>query len=78
MKLSNVILGSTILFLYACGGGGGGTPGAPGLPGSVWRNGDNPPSNSLGVNGDYYLDNLDGFVYKKISRSHYKVCLNFT
>ena len=26
MKLSNVILGSTILFLYACGGGGGGTP----------------------------------------------------
>ena len=26
MKLSHSILGSTLLFLYACGGGGGGTP----------------------------------------------------
>ena len=26
MKFSHSILGSTLLFLYACGGGGGGTP----------------------------------------------------
>jgi len=57
------------------GGGGGGTPGPPGTPGSVWRNGDNPPLNSLGINGDYYLDNLTGIVYKKISNVYQQQAL---
>ena len=39
------------------GGGGSG--------GSVWRDGDGVPSNSLGSNGDYYLNNLNGDVYRK-------------
>lgn len=39
--------------------------GGQGDPGSVWRNGAGVPANSLGVNGDYYLDNTTGDVYKK-------------
>jgi hypothetical protein len=62
---------TTLGFGFQGGGsGGGGAPGQPGLPGSVWRNGDGLPSNSLGINGDYYLDNLDGFVYKKIGGTY--------
>ena len=41
----------------AIGGGGGG--------GTVWRNGSGAPSNSLGANGDYYLNDDNGDVYKK-------------
>ena len=44
-----------------------GSAGAPGAPGSVWRNGSGVPSNSLGANGDYYLNTDNGDVYKKSS-----------
>ena len=46
--------------------GGGGPPGPAGTAGSVWRNGSGLPPNGLGVNGDYYLNDDDGFVYSKI------------
>jgi hypothetical protein len=47
------------------GGAGGaqGPAGPPGAPGSVWRNGNGVPANSLGVDGDYYLDDASGNVY---------------
>lgn len=44
------------------GGGGGG--------GSVWRNGSGVPSNSLGSNGDYYLNDDNGDVYLKASGTY--------
>jgi hypothetical protein len=47
------------------GSGGGGTPGPQGTPGSVWRSDSGPPADGLGLNGDYYLDNDDGSVYRK-------------
>lgn len=55
------------------GSGGGGTPGPQGTPGSVWRNGSGVPSNSLGINGDYYLDNDTGQVYQKIANVYQPV-----
>lgn len=39
--------------------------GAAGAPGSVWFDGSGVPSGGLGVNGDYYLENASGDVYKK-------------
>ena len=39
------------------GGGGGG--------GSAWRSGPGVPSNGLGVNGDFYLNETNGDVYEK-------------
>lgn len=52
---------------------GGGTTGSAGgaiLPGlgattTVWLNGAGVPSNTLGYNGDYYLDTLTGDIYWK-------------
>ena len=43
--------------------------GVTGTPGSVWRDGAGVPSNSLGVDGDYYLDTrtYNGNVYRKVS-----------
>lgn len=41
---------------YASSGGGGG---------SAWHNGSGAPSDSLGEDGDYYLDNNTGDVYQK-------------
>ena len=38
------------------GGGGGGTPGAAGANGKSVRNGSGPPLDSLGINGDFYID----------------------
>lgn len=35
--------------------------------GSVWRTGSGVPSNTLGVNGDFYLRSTNGDVYKKAS-----------
>lgn len=46
----------------AIGGGGGG--------GTVWRNGSGAPSNSLGANGDYYLNDDNGDVYKKTAGTY--------
>jgi len=37
--------------------------GPAGANGSVWRNGTGVPSNDLGANGDYYLDDATGDVY---------------
>jgi hypothetical protein len=55
------------------GSGGGGTPGPAGTPGSVWRNGSGIPSNSLGINGDYYLNNDNGFVFQKVAGAYVQV-----
>ena len=56
-------------------GGPVGPAGPPGAPGSVWRNGVGVPNNSLGANGDYYLDNNTGNVYLRAS-SAYSVTAN--
>lgn len=42
----------------------------PGLPGATWRNGAGVPSNSLGVNNDYYLNDSNSDYYKKISGTY--------
>lgn len=55
-------------------GSGSGSPGAPGAPGSVWRTGSGAPSNSLGLNGDLYLDIVTGNVYQKISGTYSLSC----
>ena len=41
--------------------------GADGAAGSVWRNGSGVPSDSLGVDGDYYLNGINGDVYKRVT-----------
>jgi hypothetical protein len=41
--------------------------GAAGAPGSVWYDGSGVPSGGLGINGDYYLENTSGDVYKKVT-----------
>lgn len=46
---------------YAGGGGGGG---------SVWRSGAGAPSNSLGDDGDFYLNTTNGDVYYKSSGTY--------
>ena len=45
--------------------GGPGPQGDQGDPGSVWRNGAGIPLDSLGIDGDYYLENVTGDVYRK-------------
>lgn len=44
--------------------------GTPGTPGTVMRNGTGAPSNSLGINGDYYFDGSTGNVYLKSSGAY--------
>ena len=51
-------------------GGPPGPAGAPGAPGSVWRDGSGPPADALGIDGDYYLDNLTGNVYAKAAGTY--------
>lgn len=41
--------------------------GGYGVGATVWRDGDGVPADTLGYNGDYYLDNLTGDVYRKVS-----------
>lgn len=48
-----------------------------GPPGSVWRDGAGAPSNALGVDGDYYLDDNTGLVYRKAA-GVYTVVANIT
>jgi hypothetical protein len=43
----------------------GGATGATGAPGSIWRNGAGVPSNSVGIDGDFYLNTSNGDVYKR-------------
>jgi hypothetical protein len=56
-------------------GGPVGPQGPPGTPGAVWRNGNGVPLNSLGNNGDYYLDDLTDNVYLRAS-SAYSIVAN--
>lgn len=44
-----------------------GIKGEDGTPGSVWYSGNGEPSSELGINNDFYLNNLNGDVYKKES-----------
>ena len=44
-----------------------GNPGNNGIDGNIWRNGNGVPSNGLGVNDDYYLDDVTSDYYKKIA-----------
>lgn len=46
------------------------TPGPQGDPGSVWRDGSGAPASTLGVDGDYYLDDATGDVYLKASGAY--------
>lgn len=63
--------------------GAGGPQGAQGLPGNdaagtagtIWRDGAGAPSNALGINGDYYLNDTNGDVYLKAAGS-YSVAAN--
>jgi len=56
-------------------GGPAGPTGPAGTPGSVWRDGTGVPANSLGVNGDYYLNDATGDVYLR-SASVYSIVAN--
>ena len=56
-------------------GGPAGPQGPAGVPGSVWRNGNGPPLDSLGNNGDYYLNDLTDNVYLRAS-SVYTIVAN--
>jgi hypothetical protein len=47
--------------------GPGGAPGTNGAPCSVWYQGSSAPTVALGIDGDYYLDTLNGNVYNKQS-----------
>jgi hypothetical protein len=55
-----------VIILNQPSAGGGGTPGAPGAPGSKWYSGTGPPDPSLGIDGDFYIDNSTGDYYQKI------------
>lgn len=50
--------------------GATGADGAPGVVGSVWRDGAGAPSNGLGSNGDYYLNDSNGDVYFKAAGAY--------
>jgi hypothetical protein len=50
--------------------GNTGATGAAGADGATWRSGSGAPANSLGVNGDYYLDTATGDVYKKAAGTY--------
>lgn len=45
--------------------GATGAQGAAGTPGSVWHNGTGVPADTVGADGDYYLDDGSGDVYVK-------------
>jgi len=42
-----------------------GPRGDDGIDGVQWYSGEGIPSESLGVNGDYYLDKTNAIIYKK-------------
>jgi len=50
--------------------GSTGDTGPAGADGSVWRNGTGVPSDSIGVDGDYYLDDSTGDVYLRTSGAY--------
>lgn len=50
--------------------GDDGAAGAAGADGSIWRHGTGAPSNGLGANGDFYLNDANGDVYMKSSGTY--------
>ena len=44
--------------------------GAPGPAGTQFRNGSGVPSNALGLDGDLYLNDINGDLYRKVSGSY--------
>lgn len=42
----------------------------PGTQGTVWRTGAGVPLNSLGNNGDFYLNSINGAVYEKVAGAY--------
>jgi hypothetical protein len=50
--------------------GADGADGTNGTDGSVWRDGTGVPSDALGVNGDYYLDDATGNVYLRAAGTY--------
>jgi hypothetical protein len=49
--------------------------GTAGAPGSVWRTGSGAPANSLGIDGDFYINTATSDVYQRAA-SVYGVVLN--
>lgn len=45
-------------------------PGSDGAPGSVWRMGITDPVNSMGINGDAYLNTSSGNVFTKVNGAY--------
>jgi hypothetical protein len=64
--------GSIVSWVDAQGGpqGPAGTNGTNGINGATWRDGAGAPANSLGLNGDYYLNDSTGDVYLKSSGTY--------
>jgi hypothetical protein len=59
------------LIMHCINGDGTAYPaGGGGTAGSVWRDGTGVPSNALGVNGDYYLNDANGDVYLKATGTY--------
>lgn len=52
------------------GGCGITVPFATGASGTIWRSGSGAPSNTLGVDGDFYLNTANGDVYTKTGGSY--------
>jgi hypothetical protein len=57
--------------------GPAGADGLDGAPGSVIRNGSGAPDNSVGLDGDYYIDTLTGNLYYRTANI-YLLKANFT
>lgn len=72
--LQNIGQGGSVFVANSGGGGstGGGTgeDGAPGTPGSVWRAGAGVPDNGVGIDGDFYLNNVNGDVYLRAAGAY--------
>ena len=69
--LLTLSLGGTLLMSPVLLSGCEGKPGAAGQNGPVWHFGEENPTyfdqtNDVGVNGDFYLDNDDMYLYKKV------------
>jgi hypothetical protein len=60
---------------YPVDGITGGAQGLPGAAGSTWRSGSGVPLDSIGANGDFYLDTNTGDIYAK-STGAYGLVMN--
>jgi hypothetical protein len=52
-------------------GGGVGPPGAPGEDGTKWLTGEGDPDDQDGSNGDFYFNQLNGDVWRKVGGTWY-------